>query len=74
MNSDDKKPEAFDERQCECADGECIIVQYRNTPEAWDGYSEYRCSACGRRWGRWSGKELRENESEPRSLRYYDKR
>ncbi len=55
-----------DERQCECADGECIIVQYRNTPEAWDGFSEYRCSACGRRWGRWSGKELREDESESR--------
>lgn len=40
-------------------------VQYRGTSEDWDGVSEWQCH-CGRRWGRWTGRELTGNEIESR--------
>jgi transposase-like protein len=42
-------------------------VQYQGTPEDWDGVSEWRCMECGRRWGRWTGRELTSrSDIEPR--------
>ena len=46
------------------------IIQYRGTSEDWDGHSEYKCiDGCNTRIGRWSGKELKDEELEPRNLR-----
>lgn len=43
-----------------------ISIEYSwDTPEHYDGISEYYCKKCNKRWGRWSGKELKENEREP---------
>lgn len=50
---------------CPCG-GEYIGVEYRGTPEDYDGISEWRCEQCGKRVGRWTGKELKEDELEPR--------
>jgi hypothetical protein len=41
-------------------------VQYQGTTEDWDGVSEWRCLECGRRWGRWSKRELTGEEIEGR--------
>lgn len=47
--------------------GEVVGVQYAYwNPEAWDGISEFMCLKCGKRIGRWSGKELKEGEYEKR--------
>lgn len=35
-------------------------------PHRYDGVSEWRCPDCGYREGRWTGRPLREGESEPR--------
>lgn len=35
-------------------------------PHHYDGISEWRCSKCRKRWGRWTGKELTGKEQEPR--------
>ena len=35
-------------------------------PYHYDGVSEYRCTACPYRRGRWCGKQLRGKEVEPR--------
>lgn len=39
-------------------------VQYQGTSEDWDGVSEWNCDRCGRRWGRWSKRELVADEIE----------
>ncbi len=42
-----------------------IALQYHYTsPNHYDGVSEWRCSVCGYREGRWSGKELKDDEEE----------
>lgn len=44
-----------------------IGIQYGyEHPEHYDGVSEWQCSYCDRRWGRWSGVELSKGEHEPR--------
>lgn len=44
-----------------------IGVQYAwDHPEHYDGVSEWMCIACELRIGRWSGRELGQNEVEPR--------
>lgn len=44
-----------------------IGVEYGyDSPERYDGVSEWRCPDCGRREGRWSGKVLQDDELEPR--------
>lgn len=53
-------------RHAETCDGALAGVEYSGTAEDWDGVSEWRCPACGRRYGRWSGRELRDGEIEPR--------
>lgn len=35
-------------------------------PERYDGISEFLCDSCNARWGRWSGKELKDGECEKR--------
>lgn len=35
-------------------------------PQRYDGVSEWVHMPCGRREGRWTGKELKDGESEPR--------
>ena len=41
-------------------------VEYRGTPEDYDGVSEFVCQRDGVRIGRWTGKRLAEGEIEPR--------
>jgi len=42
-----------------------IGIEYRYTEHDYDGISEKRCSVCGKRFGRWTGKELKGDELEP---------
>lgn len=49
-----------------CSHESKINIQYRGTDQDYDGVSEIKCQLCGRRWGRWSGKVLKENELEKR--------
>jgi len=39
-------------------------------PERYDGVSEWRCGQCHTRWGRWSGKILKDGEAERRRAFY----
>jgi len=42
-------------------------VEYpHNHPQHYDGVSEWKCTACGLRIGRWSGNYLKIGEVEPR--------
>lgn len=42
-------------------------VEYHySSPNHYDGISEWWCQLCNIRWGRWSGRELKPGESEPR--------
>ena len=42
-------------------------VEYRGTPDDYDGVSEWACEdGCRLRVGRWTGKRLAEDEREPR--------
>lgn len=44
-----------------------IMVEYAyGSPERYDGVSEIRCETEGKRFGRWCGQELEEDELEPR--------
>ena len=53
-----------------------MLVEYAwNDPDHYDGVSEIDCRDCGKRYGRWSGKELAEGEKEPRfGIEGYTKR
>lgn len=53
---------------CKFCKGENIIaVEYLySSPNHYDGISEWYCPDCGRRVGRWSGRELTGDEEEPR--------
>lgn len=51
--------------QCPKCGGKIIGIEYRLTPEDYDGISEWRCD-CGYRVGRWSGLELQEGFIEKR--------
>lgn len=53
--------------KCGCDDDQIMGVEYELTdPNHYDGVSEWRCQGCGNRVGRWSGKLLKEGESERR--------
>lgn len=44
-----------------------VGVEYGyGSPERYDGVSEWACFKCGKRIGRWSGKELKPGKIEPR--------
>lgn len=54
---------------CACDESHVMLIQYgHNTPREYlyDGISEINCLKCGKRVGRWTGKELLEGELEPR--------
>ena len=49
-----------------CKNPEVIGVEYAyDTPEYYDGVSEWLCAVCGIRVGRWTRRTLKENEVEP---------
>ena len=50
---------------CPDCKAQMVAVEYRMTPEDYDGTSEYAC-ACGVRIGRWTGNRLADGELEPR--------
>ena len=53
--------------KCKCSPEFQIGVEYHwNMPEHYDGISEWNCTGCNRRWGRWSGTELKGEEREGR--------
>jgi hypothetical protein len=50
-----------------CGSDNIIMVEYNHDePEHYDGVSENMCLNCGARFGRWTGKELKEGEVEKR--------
>lgn len=50
-----------------CGSKNIVFVEYDPShPEHYDGVSEIVCQDCGVRFGRWSGKELVNGESEKR--------
>lgn len=53
--------------QCDCLAEHVVGIEYDYTnPERYDGVSEFLCNNCKRRWGRWTGKELFEDDVEKR--------
>lgn len=63
--NEDTTDDDFDPRGCDCTSEGFIGIQYADDhPYSYDGVSEWMCSKCWRRWGRWSGKELTGDESE----------
>ncbi|KKP96420.1 MAG: hypothetical protein US25_C0029G0009 [Candidatus Moranbacteria bacterium GW2011_GWE1_36_7] len=53
-----------------CGSQNIIMVEYEpGHPEYYDGVSEIVCNDCGARFGRWSGKELKDGEAEKRGGR-----
>lgn len=55
--------------QCKkCGSENIVMVEYEMMhPDHYDGVSEIMCRDCGARFGRWSGNELKEGETEPRN-------
>jgi hypothetical protein len=52
-----------------CGSAKVVMIEYGYPhPERYDGVSEIKCleKNCGARFGRWSGKELKAEESERR--------
>lgn len=48
-------------------DHKVILIEYDYTsPNHYDGVSEIRCLDCNKRFGRWTKKELINNEEETR--------
>lgn len=57
----------------ECGNKTWLVEYSHDSPEHYDGVSEYACEGnftepktCNWRIGRWCGKQLNENEIEPR--------
>jgi hypothetical protein len=51
----------------DCGGEEWIGVEYPyDDPLRYDGISEWRCTRCGCRIGRWTGRRLTGSEGEPR--------
>jgi len=49
-----------------CKSKNLMQVEYGwGDPYRYDGISEIMCLNCKRRYGRWTGKELKEGEKEP---------
>lgn len=63
--------DTLDTKCKKCESGNTIMVEYpHDHPEHYDGVSEIECTDCGARFGRWSGKELAEGESERAAARF----
>ena len=53
--------------KCKCGSKNIIAIEYSYpSSEQYDGISEYQCQDCKLRIGRWSGKELKDGEEEPK--------
>lgn len=53
--------------QCNCLEECTVMIEYGYThPERYDGVSEYACTECKQRVGRWSGKILTGDDYENR--------
>lgn len=60
-------PEGHGPQCLRCGCNKVVSVQYDyNSPEHYDGISEYWCPDCNIRVGRWSGLELKKNQLETR--------
>ena len=58
-------------KRCPDCDEPMIEIEYAwDSPEHYDGASEYLCRKCRIRIGRWSGKRLADGEPELRSAMY----
>ncbi len=61
------KPRAKKRKCKKCGSKNITLIEYSHTnPEHYDGTSEILCNDCGARFGRWTGKELKEGEFEKR--------
>lgn len=50
-----------------CGSKNIVAVEYwHDSPERYDGISEYDCKNCDYRQGRWTGEELKSGYIEPR--------
>lgn len=58
----------MDMEKCQkCGSKNITLQEYDyNSPEHYDGISEIHCNNCKARIGRWSGKELKDDEVEKR--------
>ena len=51
--------------RCKCGNKGFSDIEYSyDHPEHYDGVSEEKCQKCGTRYGRWTGKILKEGECE----------
>ncbi len=51
--------------KCPCSEKYLAMIEYDyNSPEHYDGISEYYCGRCKKRVGRWSGRVLEDGELE----------
>ena len=54
-----------------CGSTNIALFKYdARNPEHYDGWSEIYCLDCGKRFGRWSGLELKDGELEKLTARY----
>lgn len=64
-STDQMTPEKY--TKCACSQIHQVGVEYHySSPNHYDGVSEYLCTVCGQRVGRWTGNVLKEGETEPR--------
>lgn len=56
-------------RVCDACGKTCPVIHIEY-PEIYDGWTEYVCTNCRRRVGRWSRKIMRANEHENPMLRF----
>jgi len=48
-----------------CGSGNIILIEYpHDHPDHYDGISEINCMSCKARIGYWSGKDLKDGETE----------
>ena len=60
-----------EETKCKCPAKYLVGVEYSyDSPEHYDGVSEWDCSKCGNRVGRWTGRLLTGMQCEPRYGRF----
>ena len=53
------------ETKCDCDESYLVGIEYTyDEPNHYDGVSEWKCSKCGKRVGRWSNQELTGIETE----------
>jgi len=54
-------------KRCGCGCEDFIGIEYSyNHKEHYDGISEWKCRKCHTRYGRWTGRILKDGESEKR--------